>query len=241
MVRLSEFFFLSLGWGVLAFSCLADTKATGVGFVKLIHGVCGAALMCATALALALSTSSTLLLYALVLGCLLLSYKTHGERKTPALWALFAIENALLLTLLFVFFKQAWGPFFYALSSIAILGIIVTSLLLGHWYLVVPKLSERPLKRAIGLLWGILLLKLTLSLSVVWGQEGGESSFYWLALSMRFLWGYVIVGVMSFFTWKLVSMRSLQSATGMLYAMTFFVFIGEIISGFFFFHHGVFL
>ena len=70
---------------------------------------------------------------------------------------------------------------------------------------------------------------------------GAGYMFNWIVLVMRLTWGYLIIGIMSYFTWKLVKMRSIQSATGILYVMTFFVFIGELISTFFFYKYGMYL
>jgi hypothetical protein len=50
----------------------------------------------------------------------------------------------------------------------------------------------------------------------------------------------VILG-MSFFNWKLLKIRSIQSSTGILYAMTFFVFIGEMVSVYMFYNYGLFI
>jgi hypothetical protein len=123
-------------------------------------------------------------------------------------------------------------------------------MLLGHWYLVVPKLSERPLKVALIFTWLIMLLKFLLTCTALvkdvgffleGSRLGAGYMFNWIILAMRLAWGYLIIGIMSYFTWKLVKMRSIQSATGMLYVMTFFVFIGELISTFIFYKYGMYL
>ena len=71
-----------------------------------------------------------------------------------------------------------------------------------------------------------------------YSELGAGYMFNWIALSMRFLWGYAILFIMSYFTWKLVKIRSIQSATGVLYVMVFFIWIGELISHYMFFNYG---
>ena len=64
--------------------------------------------------------------------------------------------------------------------------------------------------------------------------------FNWIMLLMRFGWGYLIIGIMGYYIWRLTKIRSIQSATGVaLYVMTFFVFIGELIAGYYHFKYGI--
>ncbi len=70
-------------------------------------------------------------------------------------------------------------------------------------------------------------------------MAGDGYTFNWLVISMRWLWGYVALAVLSAFAWRLCRMRSIQSATGVLYIMVFFVFVGELISGYLYFKHGL--
>ena len=123
-------------------------------------------------------------------------------------------------------------------------------MLLGHWYLVVPKLSAHPLKVAAIFTWIILLVK------IIWSgyslythydffeeqtQLGAGYAFNWMLLTMRVSFGYLVILGMSFFNWKLLQLRSIQSSTGILYAMTFFVFIGELVSMYIFLNYGLFI
>jgi len=62
-----------------------------------------------------------------------------------------------------------------------------------------------------------------------------------MILLMRIGWGYLIIGIMSYFAWRLIKMRSIQSATGILYVMTFFIFTGELLSGYILFKYGLFI
>ena len=40
IINLTEFFLVSIGLGVGLFSFLADTTATGAGFLKVVAGIC---------------------------------------------------------------------------------------------------------------------------------------------------------------------------------------------------------
>jgi len=128
------------------------------------------------------------------------------------------------------------------------LGIITYAMILGHWYLVVPKLTEWHLKKALITFWGMLPLKLILlgyayysneSLFTVGTNGAMGYMFNWIMLLMRLGWGYLVIAVMGYYTWRLTKMRSIQSATGVLYVMTFFVFIGELIAGYYHFKYGI--
>lgn len=248
----AEFFFLSLALGVGICTPLANSKETGVGLIKLMTSV---------TLAGALGALSFHLSYAPVMGlqslmmaasfvCMALVYVLHRDQKSWFMWLVFAIQNLTLLFALFIFMNRTPYLFFYGLSSVLFLGSITYAMLLGHWYLVTPKLSMEPLKRCMILIWLVMLFKLSfmgqamstdIHFFVENTQYGAGYAFNWMMLTMRVLWGYVIIGVMSYFAWRLICMRSTQSATGILYAMTFFVLVGELISNFMYFSYGMFL
>jgi len=68
---------------------------------------------------------------------------------------------------------------------------------------------------------------------------GGGYMFNWIMVSMRYLWGYLAIVILNIFAYKLVKMRSIQSATGILYVMVFFIFVGEMTSSYLFYKHGL--
>jgi DMSO reductase anchor subunit len=119
---------------------------------------------------------------------------------------------------------------------------------LGHWYLVVPKLSEKPLLIVNIIIWIILGIKIPISIkSLIAHKEffeefttlGSGYAFNLVLLTMRLSFGYLVILIMSIFNWRLLKLRSIQSSTGVMYAMTFFVFIGEMISAYLFFNYGM--
>lgn len=249
---LAEFFFLSLALGVGICSPLANSKETGVGMIKLVTAVTLVGVLGALSFHLlyAPMTGPQSLLLSISFVCMVLVYVFHRDQKTWWMWLLFIGQNLALLLALFIFMNRTPYLFFYGLSSVLLLGSITYSMMLGHWYLVTPELSIDALKRCIILIWVVMFFKLAfmgealttdIHYFVANTQYGAGYAFNWMMLTMRVLWGYVIIGVMSYFTWRLVCMRSTQSATGILYAMTFFVLVGELIANFMYFTYGMFL
>jgi hypothetical protein len=169
----------------------------------------------------------------------------HQDEKKMTMWVHYFVQIICLLALIFLLFSGESHSYQYLFffSSAFLMGIITFSMVLGHWYLLTPKLSERPLLLAIYIVWGTLLFKICLSFLTFSPDfyQGNGGSFNLLILLMRVLWGYVIIGVLSYFAYRLIKMRSIQSATGILYVMTFFVFIGELISIYHYFKAGVYL
>lgn len=127
-------------------------------------------------------------------------------------------------------------PSLLMILSALLIGNIVFSMLLGHWYLVVPKMDESVIERVFWFFWPTLIARMAYSLVPILSNQtnwvdflGNAQSWEWIIFTMRYLWGYVILIILGILTRKLIRMRSLQSATGVLYIMVFFVFIGEII------------
>ncbi|MFA6236951.1 MAG: hypothetical protein WC635_06450 [Bacteriovorax sp.] len=248
---IAEFFLISMAWSLTLFSPVASSRLTGNGLIKLLSNVSIGSL----AITLIISFLSpgvltlTLGLKFLALAALVATTLLHRDEKSLFMWLLYAIIVISLGILIFLF-----SPLFlnavFLFSSALLLGIILYSMLLGHWYLVVPKLSEHPLKIAAIITWIVLGLKICFSLISTYihydffeqqTSLGSGYAFNWLLLTMRMSFGYLVILGMSVFNWKLVKMRSIQSSTGILYAMTFFIFIGELVSLFMFFNFGLFI
>lgn len=248
---IAEFFLISIAWTLTLFSPIASTRLTGNGLVKLLSNVSIGALV----LTLIISFLS-MSVFTLSLGLKLVSLFAlvtitllHRDDKSPLMWLMYALVVFCLGFHLVMFSPLIFNALFL-LSSALLLGIILYAMLLGHWYLVVPKLSERPLKIAAVITWIILGPKILSSLLATYHHYdffeqqtnlGAGYAFNWMLLTMRMSFGYVVILGMSLFNWKLVKMRSIQSSTGILYAMTFFIFIGELVSLYIFFNFGLFI
>lgn len=248
---IAEFFLISLGLSYTAFSPIANSQLTGNGFIRLISNVSIGALVVSLIVNLVSggtfqSTENILKVIALI--SLILNTLFHKDQKTPLMWILYSIIVLVLSYHILLIAKFNPAHFVFLMGSTALLGIITYAMTLGHWYLVVPKLSERPLIIAALVTWFILLVKMIISSQAIMQNLGffaentslgSGYAFNWLLLLMRTLFGYVVIFGMSLFNWKLVRMRSIQSSTGVLYAMTFFVFVGELISNYIFFNYGL--
>lgn len=118
-------------------------------------------------------------------------------------------------------------------------GGTLAALILGHWYLVTPRLAERPLLLATRLL--SLTLALQLALFVTWTAfgtgpaagdrpfavlTGGAALFVWLRLIVSLL-GPLALSLMAERTART---RSMESATGLLYIALAAVASGTIVA-----------
>lgn len=127
------------------------------------------------------------------------------------------------------------------LASALLLGWSLITMLLGHWYLVAPKLTFRHLTVFSWVLLAAVLLRIVsvaASLAVAAGVDpivephplrvlagfGGQGIFFWF----RLLWGLAIVLPLTAMALHCARQRSNQSATGILYVVVVGAFIGEI-------------
>ena len=236
-VQLAYFFLISLALGTSLFSWIASPKLTGAGFIRLITGHAAIFLGLAVAIDLAFSLTSDLVYQAPLLVLFIVSWRYHPDERPWWTWALYVLQSLLTLVLVYRFNPS----FAFLFSSMVFLGITHYSMLLGHYYLVVPKLTEKPLLVCLRIFWVIFFMKFLWSSATLveakdYLAEGtmlGEGYlFNWILVSMRALWGYGAMLVLSYFAWRLCRMRSIQSATGVLYIMVFFVFVGELISSY---------
>ncbi|HEX5397232.1 MAG TPA: hypothetical protein VFX74_09140 [Candidatus Limnocylindria bacterium] len=123
------------------------------------------------------------------------------------------------------------APLFAAqlvLAALA-LGAVNAAMLLGHWYLVTPKLSPTPLLRMMWLLIGVLVLQVvTFGLAVATVSSGPlDGSMGWLT------WLRVAVGIVVPIGITVLAMlasraASLQASTGLLYIGLALVMAGSI-------------
>lgn len=121
------------------------------------------------------------------------------------------------------------------------LGWSLITMLLGHWYLVAPRLTFRHLVLFCWALLAIVVLRSgmvgasMLAASSVDAMAnphpmhlltsfGGQGMFFWF----RLLWGLAIPVILAVMSLHCARQRSNQSATGILYVLVVGCFIGEI-------------
>lgn len=128
--------------------------------------------------------------------------------------------------------EVGWG-LLGSLSAAALLGAATGAMLLGHNYLIAPTMSMVPLFRllvalgvALGLragLDGYALLRWTTEYSLA--NLNGDLVLW---LPLRWLVGLVAPAVLLVLVWQTARIRSTQSATGILYVVVVFCFLGEL-------------
>jgi hypothetical protein len=118
-------------------------------------------------------------------------------------------------------------------TSAALLGAATTAMLMGHAYLVMPTMSMTPLLRLLAALAAAVLARVAVAGIDLWSWTSGPArvtlepdKIVWLALR----WGVGFFGplVLTWMAWQAARIRSTQSATGILYVVVIFCFIGEI-------------
>ncbi len=127
------------------------------------------------------------------------------------------------------------------ISSSLVLGWALVTMLLGHWYLVAPKLTFRHLTVFCWTLLAIVLARTVAvgsTLLIAGGVDPrvepnpwrlltgfeGQGMFFWF----RILWGLGIPLALALMSLHCARRRSNQSATGILYVLVVGVLIGEI-------------
>jgi hypothetical protein len=117
------------------------------------------------------------------------------------------------------------------------LGSAMVAMVLGHWYLVTPNLSTRPLLGMTAVFWAAAALQgLLLPLQIALGTGPTEAAAgtaalfgtYALAFWLRLFVGIVFPVILAAMTWQTCRIRSMMSATGLLYIAVACVLAGEI-------------
>jgi len=129
------------------------------------------------------------------------------------------------------------------IAATALLGSVMLTMVFGHWYLVVPRLSIDPLKRLTKVLAAAIAVRATtivLSLVVLRFEQSiplasvvrelavQQGIFFW----PRIIFGVVVPIVLSVMIWSTVKIRHTQAATGLLYLAVVALLFGEFFSKF---------
>lgn len=249
------FLFLAhLGLGI-GFSLLFVEREPGVKFFRFSAGVAAGLLFLAITLMpeqAAAGPAARVALYALMVATVALGFYwlTVGRVLRPL--RVVALPIAAVAGLVALVGHALWlsadVPLWQALtiisvlSSAALLGGSCTSMVLGHWYLVVPSLDVSHLQSMVKLHLGSTVLRIVVVAVVVWlaivtTQPGMGPTFsrYITSVAGIFFWQRVLFGlvgplVLAYLTWETAKIRSTQSATGILYVDFFTVIVGEVLS-----------
>ncbi len=125
-------------------------------------------------------------------------------------------------------------------ASALLLGWSLVTMLLGHWYLVAPRLTFRYLVVFCQVLLGLVIARLLLVGGTLWAAASvgelvephpwrlvvgfeGEGAFFWF----RVLWGLAMPLLLALMSLHCARRRSNQSATGILYVLVVGALVGE--------------
>lgn len=148
--------------------------------------------------------------------------------------AVLSLANAVMLTPIDAASQEAHLPWVLAdsMTSGLLLGLTLSAMLLGHWYLNTPSMRLEPLTR---LVWGVMTLVLLRAIVDGWGltdllqtQPLEHSGLWWSLHALRWFAGLLGTGLMAFLAWRTLKVPNTQSATGILYVAVIFVFLGEL-------------
>jgi hypothetical protein len=244
-----------LALGGLASLLLVEPRDFGKGFHRFIGAMAALFLAAGVAGGALKGSSGWSALLACTLWVFLVQYGPASWIRATlpvpilvACWALLAgttyPPRAPLLEL------SGWVVPGNALAASLLMGSVSLAMLLGHWYLVIPGLSMRHLRRMTRFLGLCIALRLMLGAASLgssqsvpalggisaWQVAGGIAAFlFWQRVGI----GLFAPAVLTFMVERTVRIGSTQSATGLLYVTMIFVLIGELISRYLFMTLGV--
>jgi hypothetical protein len=138
---------------------------------------------------------------------------------------------------------ENWALLVNHLAATALLGSVMLTMVFGHWYLVIPRLSIDPLKRLTKVLMGtigfrvvtivisfvILQVEQSVPLTAIFRELFIEQAmFFW----PRVIFGVVVPIVLAVMIWSTVKIQHTQAATGLLYLAVVALLFGEFFSKF---------
>ena len=190
-------------------------------------------------------------LEALTIIAVLYGIRLRGGHRTPLL----AAAGLVAATLGLLFAAVGWGgggwasaPLLIELVLLAtVLGGVWSAMILGHWYLVTPRLPEAPLVRLSR--WLAIALAVQLALFVAWvgigaGPSGAPAFAALVGPWALFVWLRLIVGlviplIVSWAAVQTARSRSMESATGLLYINVGTIAAGTILAAGLYFGAGL--
>ena len=116
------------------------------------------------------------------------------------------------------------------ITSGLVVGSVTTAMLLGHWYLNTPTMDLKPLRKLLWLCVVAIALRTLLSgtgttLTIL---NTEVTNTWWIFVSLRWIAGLIVSLGLIYMTFLTLRVPNTQSATGILYAATIVVFIGEL-------------
>lgn len=167
---------------------------------------------------------------------------TLREARVPSLVAGGATSLAGLVALALlaqVFSIPTWGYVGTLLAFVVgglVVGGVTMGMILGHWYLVTPRLPEQPLREvtffllvAMGVQALLIILALALPRDTIASADETpilENPFFW----MRVAGGLAFPMLLTWMAYDSSGVRAMQSATGLLYIAMALILSGEVLA-----------
>ena len=182
---------------------------------------------------------AALVLYWLIVGRVLASLRPFIVGLSIVAGAVTLLAQALAGDAAFAMKVMTMLSFF---SSAFLLGGACTSMILGHWYLVIPSLQVSHLQSIVKVHMASMVVRVavvgaTIFVALVSWEPGLGPRFehYIFSIAGIFFWQRILFGlagpaVLSYLTWETAKIRSTQSATGILYVDFFTVVVGEVLA-----------
>lgn len=137
-----------------------------------------------------------------------------------------------------VFALPTWG-YPATLLSLAVgalvVGAVSMGMILGHWYLVTPRLPEQPLREMTAFLLAVMALDaILIALALALPRDAIanaadtpilQNPFFWLRISG----GLAFPMLLAYMAYDSSRLRAMQSATGLLYIAMALVLAGEVL------------
>lgn len=168
------------------------------------------------------------------------AWLTFVEARRPSIVAGLAASVAGIASIALlaqVFAIPTWG---FALTFVSltvgalVVGAVSMGMILGHWYLVTPRLPESPLREMVGFLLIAMVLQALLiipALALPRDSISGsvdtpilENAFFWLRIGGGI--GFPLL--LAYMAYDSSGVRAMQSATGLLYIAMALVLAGEV-------------
>lgn len=246
--KVAFIYLASIAWGCLALLPVVKLQEVGQGFYRFFGFACVALQTLAIGLAILMwpVLAPSYRLAAWILGFSLfftLCFTTALRLRIRALlWTSFLLA-VLSGSTVFTYFPWVgqyallWKSL-HALSSALLMGSVILAMMLGHWYLVTPKLSITPLKRYSALYilltaWMALLIVSCFIICIHGHGDIAANPFTYrieqeaIFILFRVCWGLLVPLGLAYWIWETVKMKSTQSATGILYAAVVCTIMGE--------------
>ncbi len=118
-------------------------------------------------------------------------------------------------------------------SSGVLMGVTLSAMFLGHWYLNTPTMELVPLKRLVIFMACAIAARTIVSgtgLALQATSAQPLDTVFWIFVTFRWLSGLLGTFTLALMTWYTLKVPNTQSATGILYAGVILAFLGELTS-----------